>query len=91
MPKVRAFFGHECCIGGSERGNGGSALLEHYLFVDGGVSQFFEIVLDFLVLNGLSVRLVSEPNTRLLRSGGPRYPGSIRAAKLTIPVVILVC
>ena len=45
---------HDRCIGGGESGDGGGELLEHRLFVGGSVSQFVEIVLEFLILNGLS-------------------------------------
>ena len=78
-------FGHETCVGGGERGNGGGDFLKHRLFVCGGVIQVVEIALKFLVLDRFSSggRLVG---VRVLRRRGPRSHGSICAAGLDRPI-----
>ena len=80
LSEMRAFFLNERCVDGGKRGDGGGELLQHFLLVGGGARQVVKIALEFLVIDGLSSRLIEELNTRFSRRGGPRSHGGIRAS-----------
>ena len=76
---------NERCVDGGEQGDSVRELLEHHLFIGGGMGEVIETTLEFLVLDGSS-----SCGDGMLGRRGPRSHGGIHATTLACPVQSLV-